>query len=64
MAVKTHIIKIPVWVFKTAESKEDIEEWLLSRNKKFIRQMRKARKEDLSGKWVTLKELRKELGIK
>ncbi|MDH5187113.1 MAG: hypothetical protein OEW70_08640 [candidate division WOR-3 bacterium] len=64
MAVKRRSIKIPIRVFETADSKEDIEDWLLSQNKKFIRQMRKARKEDLSGQWITLKKLKRELSIK
>ena len=64
MAVKRRSIKIPIRVFETAESKEDIEDWLLSQDKKFIRQMRKARKEDLSGQWITLKKLKRELSIK
>ena len=64
MAVNRINIKIPIRVFETAESKEDIEDWLLSRDKDFIQRMRKTRKEDLAGKWITLKELQKELGIK
>jgi len=63
MAVKRSI-KIPIRVFETAESKEDIEDWLLSQDKNFIQQMRKARKEDLSGQWITLKKLKRELSIK
>jgi hypothetical protein len=61
---KIKAITIPVGVFDSAESKEDIEDWLLAHNDKFIQRMRKARKDDLEGKCITLEELAKELNIK
>jgi len=37
-------------VFETADSKEDLEDWLLVQNAEFIKKMRKVRQDDLSGK--------------
>jgi hypothetical protein len=45
-------------VFETADTKEDLEDWLLSQDSEFIKKMRKARQEDLLGKgkrWESLK---------
>ena len=58
------MLEIPLTVFETAETKEDLEDWLLSQNPEFIKQMRKARKDDISGKGIDWKVLKKELCIK
>jgi len=58
------VVVIPMDIFETAESKEDLEDWLLGQNADFITKMREARRDDLrdSGKnWETVK---KELCIK
>lgn len=55
---KSEVIIFPVSVFETADTKEDLEDWLLSQNPEFIKRMRKSRKADLNGKgkdWFTLK---------
>jgi len=62
--LKEKVVVIPIDIFETAESKEDLEDWLLSQNADFITKMREARRDDLrnSGKnWETIK---KELCIK
>ncbi len=49
------VIVIPSDVFETAESKEDLEDWLLTQNPGFLKRMKKARKDDLRGlgkNWV------------
>ncbi|MEK6645471.1 MAG: hypothetical protein AABY84_02195 [Candidatus Firestonebacteria bacterium] len=58
------IISFPLSVFETADTKEDLEDWLLSINPQFIERMRKARKEDITGKGKDWDELKKELCIK
>lgn len=58
------VLEIPMTVFETAQTKEDLEDWLLSSNPAFIKRMRKARKDDLSGKGVDWKAIKKELCIK
>ncbi len=53
------VVVIPMEVFETAESKEDLEDWLLSQNADFIRRMRENRKDDLNNKgknWETVKK--------
>lgn len=54
----------PKSIFETAETKEDLEDWLLAQNPNFIRRMRKARKQDLAGKGKNWQTLKKELCIK
>ncbi|MBI5042645.1 MAG: hypothetical protein HZC10_02190, partial [Nitrospirae bacterium] len=47
---KKEIVAFPLRVFETADTKEDLEDWLLSQNPSFIKKMRKARQDDLQGK--------------
>ena len=56
-------ITFPVSVFETADTKEDLEDWLLSQNPEFIRRMRRARKDDLLGKGKSWESLKRELCI-
>lgn len=56
---KKEIVSFPLSVFETADTKEDLEDWLLAQNPEFIKKMRKARKDDLRGMgkdWETLKK--------
>jgi len=57
-------VTFPVSVFETADTKEDLEDWLLSQNPEFIRKMRKTRKDDLLGKGKSWESLKRELCIK
>ena len=61
---KKPVVEIPLTVFETAQTKEDLEDWLLSQNPQFIKKMQKARKDDVSGKGVDWNALKKELCIK
>lgn len=63
---KTKPIKIifPLSVFETADTKEDLEDWLLSQNPQFIKKMRKARQYDIQEKGTDWQSLKKELCIK
>ena len=60
---KKESVTFPITVFETADTKEDLEDWLLSQNPQFIRKMRKARQEDLLGKGKSWESLKKELCI-
>lgn len=56
---KKQTITFPRSIFETADTKEDLEDWLLSQSPGFIKKMRKAREDDIQGKekdWQTLKE--------
>lgn len=57
-------VTFPISVFKTADTKEDLEDWLLSKNSSFLKRMRRARKDDIHGKGKDWKTLKKELCIK
>ena len=46
------------------DTKEDLEDWLLSQNPEFIKKMRKARKEDIGDRGKDWKSLKNELSIK
>jgi hypothetical protein len=61
---KKETVSFPPSVFETADTKEDLEDWLLSRNPNFIKKMRKARQEDLLGKGKSWESLKRELCIK
>lgn len=61
---KSEIVTFPLSIFETADTKEDLEDWLLSQNPEFIKKMRKARKEDTEGKGKDWKSLKNELCIK
>ena len=47
---KTDIVAFPRSVFETADTIDDLEDWLLSKNPDFIKKMRRARREDIQGK--------------
>ena len=52
------VIQIPRGVWETAETKEDLEDWLLAHNPRIIRLLRRIRRhEDLAGRGKTLDEL-------
>ena len=61
---KSDVLVFPVSVFETADTKEDLEDWLLSQNPEFIKKMRKARKDDIQGRGKDWKTLKKELCIR
>lgn len=61
---KSNVVVFPVSVFETADTKEDLEDWLLVQDAAFIKKMRKARKEDKQGKGTDWDVLKKELCIK
>jgi len=60
---KKESVTFPVTVFETADTKEDLEDWLLSENPQFLKKMRKARQEDLLGEGKSWESLKKELCI-
>ena len=51
----------PLSVFESADTKEDLEDWLLSQNPEFIKKMRKARRDDILGKGKSWESLKREL---
>ncbi|TKJ43003.1 hypothetical protein CEE36_05825 [candidate division TA06 bacterium B3_TA06] len=55
------VITIPISVWESAETKEDLEDWLLAHNPRFVKRMLKAREEDLKGEVVSLEEVEKKL---
>ena len=61
---KKEVVMFPLSIFETAETKDDLEDWLLAHDHDFIKKMRKARQDDLNGKGKSWKELKEELCIK
>ncbi len=61
---KSGVITFPIGVFETADTKEDLEDWLLSQNPEFLKRMRNAQKDDIEGKGKDWKLLKKKLCIK
>jgi hypothetical protein len=62
--MKLEKVTFPLSVFETANTKEDLEDWLLSQNSEFVKKMRKARREDLMGKGKIWSSLKRELCIR
>jgi len=60
---KPEFITFPISVFETADTKEDLEDWLLSQNPDFLKRMRKARRDDTEGKGKDWNQIKKELCI-
>ena len=57
--MKLDKVTFPLSVFETTDSKEDLEDWLLSQDPEFIKKMRKARSEDILGRgksWMSIKK--------
>ena len=61
---KIETVTFPLSVFETADTLRDLEDWLLTHNPGFLRKMRKARQEDISGKGTDWKSLKKQLCLK
>jgi len=61
---KTETVTFPLSVFETADTLHDLEDWLMAHNPDFLKKMRKARQEDLSGKGTGWKSLKKQLCLK
>ena len=60
---KLDTVTFPLTVFETADTKEDLEDWLLSQNPEFIKRMRKARQDDIQGKGKDWKSIKKKSRI-
>jgi len=58
---KSEVITFPVSIFETADTKEDLEDWLLSQDPEFLKKMKKAKKDDIESKGKEWKQLEKEL---
>jgi len=55
--IEGETVSIPVSVFETAQTKEDLEDWLLAHDSNFVREMKRIQtEEDLAGKGVSLEE--------
>ena len=64
MGKRSEVVTFPLSVFETADTKEDLEDWLLSQDPDFVKRMRKARQDDLQDKGKDWRLLKKELCIK
>ena len=62
--MKSEEVTFPLSVFETADTKEDLEDWLLSQDPEFIKKIRKARREDILGKGKSWGSLKRELCLR
>ncbi|MBF0564516.1 MAG: hypothetical protein HQK89_04680 [Nitrospirae bacterium] len=58
---ETSMISFPLSVFEAAETKEELEDCLLSNDPELIDELRKARQDAIKGKGVDWKALKKAL---
>jgi len=59
-----NVLEIPTDVWETAETKEELEDWLLAHNPKLVRQLRRIRRqEDLAGRGKPLSEVARRWNI-
>ncbi len=56
-------VTIPISVFETAESKEELEDWLLANDPSFVKEMERIQREE-SGHGISLDEAGKQWHIK
>ncbi len=59
LELQPETLLFPRGVFETAETKEDLEDWLVSQNPAFLKRMRRAKRSDLQGHgkdWSQVKE--------
>jgi hypothetical protein len=57
-------LEIPITIWESAETKEELEDWLLSQNPKLLPQLRRIRRqEDLSGKGESLDDVARQWNI-
>ena len=58
------VLEIPTGVWESADTKEELEDWLLAHNPKAIRQLRQIRRvEDVGGKGKPLSEVARRWNI-
>ena len=58
------VVKIPLAVFESAETKEDLEDWLMAHDPSFIEEMRKIKSDAEAGSGRPLAEIAKKWNIK
>ena len=63
-ATEEKTLQIPVSVFESAETKEELEEWLLVHDPAFLEEMRRLKGDADSGKGRPLEELAKKWHIR
>lgn len=56
------MIHIPLPVFESADTKEDLEDWLMAHDPEFIKEMERIKNEE-SGKGISLEEAAKKWDI-
>jgi hypothetical protein len=51
MKAATSSVRIPVSVLESIDTLDELEDWLMAKNSKLMRELRQAREDDLSGKF-------------
>ncbi|MBF0542445.1 MAG: hypothetical protein HQK91_13460 [Nitrospirae bacterium] len=61
---KQEMVSFPISIFESAETKEELEDWLMCQDPEFIESLRKARQEHLRGEGTDWETIKKELCLK
>lgn len=64
LSSKDTILQIPLSVFESAETKEELGDWLLAHDPVFIREMRQLKKDAEAGRGSPLSEIAAKWNIK
>lgn len=51
MKAESGTVEIPVEVLQCVDTLNELEDWLLARNPRLLRELRQARKDDMNGKF-------------
>ncbi len=61
---KSKTVTFPLTILETADTKENLEDWLISQNPDFVKRMRRAKKDDIQNKGKDWKSVKKKLCIR
>ncbi|MBF0542447.1 MAG: hypothetical protein HQK91_13470 [Nitrospirae bacterium] len=61
---KQEMVSFPISVFESAETKDELEDWLISQNPEIMAILKQALQDEIDGKGIDLETLKKELCIK
>ncbi|MBI4661120.1 MAG: hypothetical protein HY735_20005 [Verrucomicrobia bacterium] len=58
MKSQSAVVEIPIEVLESVDTLDELEDWLMAQNPRLIRELRQARKDDLTGKFKPWKPRR------
>ena len=58
MKASAEVVEIPVAVLDSVDTLDELEDWLMAKNRRIMDELREARREDLAGKFKVWKPRR------